>query len=251
MMMAAPVLGLGLALAGAMPAMADHAMGSYAATLNQINNSGASGEVWIDVEGSTATVTLNASGLAETFNGAAYPHVQHIHVGAQGVCPGTEVDANGDGIISTTEGAGSYGGIGTTLSVGGADKSPNAGVDVTVAPSGSTITYKETFELNQETQDSLANGTAVVVVHGLDPATQPAGATAPSDLVPELPLAATSPALCGTLAMQPAGHADTGVAPVGSTTGGVENGMLALGGVLGAAALGGAFVLGRRSTATR
>ena len=40
----------------------------------------------------------------------------------------------------------------------------------------------------------------MVVVHGLDPATLPAAAQSkPSDLVPSLPLAATSPALCGTL----------------------------------------------------
>jgi hypothetical protein len=246
----APALGLALLAITAAPAMADHATGSYSATLNQINNSGASGEVWIDVEGSMATVTLNASGLAAEFDGSPYPHVQHIHVGAQGVCPDMSADANGDGIISTTEGAPSYGGIGTTLSVGDADKSPAAGVDLTVAPSGATIQYMETFEVNQETQDSLANGTAVIVVHGLDPATQPAGATAPSDLVPELPLAATSPALCGALEMQPAGSVDTGVAYPRST-GGTDAGMLALGGVLGAAAIGGTYLLRRRANATR
>ncbi|MFD4422066.1 hypothetical protein ACFWN7_11260 [Agromyces sp. NPDC058484] len=247
----APALGLGLvAMGAAAPAMADHAAGSYSATLNEINNSGASGEAWIDVEGTVATVTLNASNLAAEFDGNPYPHVQHIHIGAQGVCPDMSVDANGDGIISTTEGAPSYGGIGTTLSVGDADKSPAAGTDLTVAPWGATIEYKETFELNQETQDSLANGTAVIVVHGLDPATQPEGATAPSDLVPELPLAATSPALCGALKMQPAGGVDTGVAGTGNT-GGIDAGMLAIGGVIGAAAVGGAYVFARRANATR
>lgn len=246
----APALGLALVAMAAAPAMAADATGSYSSTLNQINNSGASGEVWIDVEGTTATVTLNASGLAAEFDGSPYPHVQHIHVGAQGVCPDMSADTNGDGIISTTEGAPSYGGIGTTLSEGDADKSPATGTDLTVAPSGATIEYMETFELNQETQDALANGTAVIVVHGLDPATQPEGATAPSDLVPTLPLAATSPALCGALKMQPAGSVDTGVAyPM--STGGSDGGMLALGGVLGAAAIGGTYLLRRRGNATR
>lgn len=248
-LMVAPALGLALVAMAAAPATAADATGSYSATLNVINNSGASGEVWIDVEGATATVTLNASGLAAEFDGNPYPHVQHIHVGAQGVCPDISVDENGDGIISTTEGAPSYGGIGTTLSVGDADKSPAAGTNLTVAPSGASVEYMETFELNQETQDSLANGTAVIVVHGLDPATQPEGATAPSDLVPELPLAATSPALCGALEMQPAGSVDTGVAYPGNT-GGNDAGMLALGGVLGLAAIGGMYVL-RRANATR
>lgn len=246
----APILGLALVALAAAPATAADATGSYSTTLGVLNNSGASGEVWIDVEGTTATVTLNASGLAAEFDGAPYPHVQHIHIGAQGVCPDMSADANGDGIISTTEGGPSYGEIGTTLSVGDADKSPAAGTDLTVAPSGATIEYMETFELNQETQDSLADGTAVIVVHGLDPATQPEGATEPSDLVPELPLAATSPALCGALELQAAGSVDTGVA-YPSTTGGPDVGLLALGGVFGAAAIGGTLVLRRRLTATR
>jgi hypothetical protein len=253
MLLLAPALGLGLVALGAGPAMADHAAGSYSATLDEINNSGASGEVWIDVTGAEATVTINATGLAETFDDNPFPHVQHIHIGAQGVCPDMTADESGDGIISTTEGAPFYGDIGTTLSVGGGDKSPDAGLDLTVAPSGSTIEYKETFELNQETQDSLADGTAVVVVHGLDPATQPEGATEPSDLVPELPLAATSPALCGVLAMMPAGGADTGVVTAASSTSGTDStevGFLALGGVLAAIAAGVVYTVRRRATTT-
>ncbi|MDQ4138509.1 MAG: hypothetical protein M3116_06655, partial [Actinomycetota bacterium] len=162
--------------------------------------------------------------------------------------PGMEVDENGDGIISTTEGQPAYGGIGTTLSIGEGNKEPEAGTNLEVAPSGDTIEYKETFELNQETQDSLADGTAVIVVHGLDPATQPEGATEPSDLVPELPLAATSPALCGALEMMPAGGADTGVVTA-SSTGGVDVGGLALGGAFAAAVAFAGAVVFRRQTA--
>jgi hypothetical protein len=250
-LLAAPALGLGLVAMGAGPAMADHAEGSYSVTLGEINNSGASGEVWIDVVGAEATVTITASGLAETFDGNPFPHVQHIHIGAEGVCPDMSADENEDGIISTTEGAPFYGGIGTTLSVGGGDKSADAGLDLTVAPSGPTIDYKETFELNEETQDALEAGTAVVVVHGLDPATQPESALDESDLVPELPLAATSPALCGTLALMPAGGADTGVVSTSSTTESTAGmGFLALGGLLAAAAAGGVYTVRRRATTT-
>jgi hypothetical protein len=250
MLLLPPALALGMVALSAAPAMADHAEGSYGVTLNELNNSGASGEAWIDVVGAEATVTINASGLAAEFDGNPFPHVQHIHIGAEGVCPDMGADENGDGIISTTEGAPFYGGIGTTLSIGDADKSPDAGLDLTVAPSGPSIEYMETFELDQATQDALADGTAVVVVHGLDPATQPEGATEPSDLVPELPLAATSPALCGTLEMQPAGGADTGVVTA-SSTGGSDMSMVALGGMLAVAAAGGAFLVGRRVKATK
>ncbi|WP_210481171.1 hypothetical protein [Naasia sp. SYSU D00948] len=246
----APALAFGLVALSAGPAVAADASGSYGTTLDAINNSGASGEAWVQVQGTTATVTLNASGLAETFGGNPYPHVQHIHVGAQGVCPDMSADSNGDGIISTTEGAPSYGGIGTTLSVGDAGKGPETGTDLAAAPSGSTIQYEETFELNQETQDALAAGTAVIVVHGLDPATQPAAGTSESDLVPELPLAATSPALCGALEVMPAGGVATGVTTA-ERAGVSDAGMLALGGMLAAAAVGAAFVVRRRPTADR
>ncbi|HET7415012.1 MAG TPA: hypothetical protein VFI97_04875 [Arthrobacter sp.] len=243
----APAVALGLtAMAGA-PAMADHATGSYGGPLNEINNSGASGEVWIDVNGSQATVTVETSGLAETFNDAPYPHVQHIHIAAQGTCPTPDADANGDGIVDTVEGLPSYGEIGTTLSLKGSTE-PAAGTDVTVAPSGGSYSYQRTFELNQATQDALANGSGVVVVHGLDPAgLSEAAATAKSNLVPELPLAATSPALCGSLEMMPAGGADTGVTPVDE--GNNTMGMIALGGGLLAAA-GGTFAV-RRNLSNR
>lgn len=249
-LLAAPALGLGLVAMGAAPAMAHDVSGSYSAMLGEINSSGASGEAWIELEGTTATVTLNATGLAAEFDGAAYPHVQHIHIGAQGTCPAPSADTNGDGIISTTEGGPFYGDIGTTLSVGAADKSPAGGLDLAAAPSGATIAYEETFELDHATADALGAGTAVVVVHGLDPATQPESGTSPSDLVPELPLAATSPALCGTLEMQPAGWVDTEVvtaAGVGST--GTELGFVALGGMLVATAVAGVYVVRRRAVA--
>ena len=243
----APAVALGLtAMAGA-PAMADHAEGSYSTTLNQVNNSGATGGAWVNIEGATATVTVEASGLAETFMDAPYPHVQHIHIGAEGVCPTMEDDENGDGIIDTPEGQPSYGEIGTTLSVGDAAKDGSTATDVSVAPSGSSFTYEETFELNEATQDALADGTGVIVVHGLDPANQPAAATETmSSLAPDLPLAATAPALCGALEMEPAGGADTGVAQ--AANGGNEMGMIALGGGLLAAA-GGAYALRRRTAA--
>lgn len=259
--MAVPTLALGaLALSGA-PAMAHEAPAqtgtthSYQATLGQLNGSSASGTVTIDVTGNQAHAVLNVSGLAPTFMDAPFPHVQHIHVGAAGQCPGPAADANGDGVISTTEGAPSYGKIGTTLSTKG-DTSPAAGLDLKVAGQGGSYTIDRTFDLNAETKAALDSGTAVVVVHGLDPATlSAAGQAAKSDLVPSLPLAATSPALCGTLAMgqmiMPVGGADTGVAqqPAG-TAAGTDAGTLALGGGLVlAAAAGGTYVIRRRKAA--
>lgn len=243
--LAVPTLALGaLALSGS-PAMA--ADQSYQSTLNQINGSSASGTITVDVTGNQAHAVLKVSGLAPTFNDAPYPHVQHIHGGAQGVCPAPGADANGDGVISTTEGNPSYGEIVTTLSTSG-DTSPAAGLDLKVAGQGASYTVDRTFELNADTKAALEAGTAVVVVHGLDPATLSKEAqAAKSDLVPSLPLAATSPALCGTLQAgqmtMPVGGADTGV-----TEGTNDAGALALGGGLVlAAAAAGTYVVRRRN----
>ncbi|ASD24172.1 hypothetical protein B7495_18660 (plasmid) [Cryobacterium sp. LW097] len=244
-----PALALGVAVLTSGPAVAATGDASYQGTLDSINGSNGSGTISIQVSGDQATVTETVSGLAETFDGKPYPHVQHIHIGAQGVCPTTAADTDGDGVISTTEGQPSYGEIGTTLSTSG-DTSPAAGTDLTVAGMGASFTYNRTFTLDAATAASLEAGTAVVVVHGLDPATlSQAAQDAPSDLVPSLPLAATSPALCGALSASqsnmPNGGVETGG---GSTSSGADIGLLALGaGFLTAA--GGALVVRRRLAA--
>ncbi|MDT7577100.1 MAG: hypothetical protein QOH17_3433 [Pseudonocardiales bacterium] len=247
----APAVAIGVA-ALAMPAASAAApAGSYQATLNALNKSSGSGTVTLALSGSQATITEHVSGLAATFGGKPYPHVQHIHIGAKGSCPTTAADVNKDGVISTTDGAPFYGGIGTTLSTSG-DTSPAAGTTLTVAPSGASFDYKRTITLDAKTLASLTAGKAVVVVHGLDPATLSKQAQGEkSDLVPALPLAATSPALCGTLVASqmkvvPGGPAATGG---GSTAGTQHEGLLGVGGALVAAgALAGGFALRRRTS---
>jgi hypothetical protein len=236
------VAAVGLALTPT-AAFADHANGTYQTTLDPLNGSSGSGTATISVTGDRANVKVSWSGLPETFDGAPYPHVQHIHIGEQGTCPTPDADSNGDGVISTTEGQPSYGPIGTTLSLEG-DTSPAAGTDLKVAPGGSSVEYDRTFTLSEDTLDELAAGTGVIVVHGLDPNTlSKEAAEAKSDLVPSLPLAATSPALCGALSGMPSG----GVATGGGDTSGVENaGLLGAGGGLLAAAAVGGFLVRRR-----
>ena len=251
LLIAAPSIAMGIAVM-AMPGIASAAdSSSYQAQLNALNGSGASGTVMLQLSGDQLTVTEKVTGLAETFNGAPYPHVQHIHIGAKGECPTPAADTDGDGVISTTEGGPSYGAIGTTLSTSG-DTSPAAGTTLTVAPSGGSFDYNRTFTVDAATMDSLKAGTAVVVVHGLDPATLPAAAQSkPSDLVPSLPLAATSPALCGALTASQMGSMPSGAAATGggSTSGVEDQGLLVLGGgLLAAGAAAGGLALRRRSS---
>ena len=228
---------LPFAVAASSPAAADSGT-SYQTTLNPLNHSSGSGMATVTVHGGTADVHVSWSGLPATFNGGPYPHVQHIHIAGKGQCPTTAADKNGDGVISTTEGGPAYGGIGTTLSTKG-DTSPKAGTNIKIAPGGGSTSYSRTIQLSSATLSSLRSGTGVVVVHGLDPATLSKKAQGEkSDLVPSLPLAATSPALCGTLSAMPSGGVNTGT---GSTAGAEDTGALALGG--GLLALGGGMLV--------
>lgn len=224
-------------------ASADHANGTYQTTLDPLNGSNGSGMATISVTGDQATVDLSWSGLPETFQDNPYPHVQHIHIGAEGTCPSPDADANGDGIVDTVEGQPAYGDIGTTLSLKG-DTSPGAGTNIKIAPGGSSVDYSRTITLSEDTLDALAGGTGVIVVHGLDPATlSEEAANAKSNLVPELPLAATAPALCGALSGMPTGGVETG----GGDTGGLEHeGLLGIGGGLLAAGAVSGVMLRRR-----
>jgi hypothetical protein len=196
-------------------AQAAGASTSYEANLQALNGSSASGTLMLTLNGDQATITEHASGLAATFSGKPYPHVQHIHIGAKGTCPTASADTNGDAVVSTTEGGPFYGNIGATLSTSG-PTTPASGTVLTIAPSGATIDYSRTFTLDAATVSSIQENTGVIVVHGLDPATLSAKAQAEkSDLVPALPLAATSPALCGALVAAqttavPGGGAATG-----------------------------------------
>lgn len=252
----APVLALAaLSMSGGAAMAADGDTTTYEANLGAINGSNATGSVWITLTGDQATVTENVSGLAATFDGAPYPHVQHIHIEGAGVCPAPSADTNGDGVISTTEGGPSYGKIGTTLSTSG-DTSDKAALDLAVGGMGASYKYERTFTMNAATVTALKAGTGVVVVHGLDPATlSAAGQAAKSDLVPTLPLAATSPALCGTLAVSqmaamPGGAPGTGVttqvAPANASTS-PEVAWFAGGGALVLAA-GAALAINRKKT---
>ncbi len=231
----------------AMAAPATAATGSsYQTTLNPLNKSTGSGMATVSLNGNQAVVKVSWTGLASTFGGGPYPHVQHIHIGGQGACPTIADDKNNDGVISTTEGGPAYGGIGTTLSTKG-DTSPAAGTDIKIAPSGGSTSYSRSINLSSDTVSSLKSGKAVVVVHGLDPATLSEKAqNEKSDLVPSLPLAATSPALCGVLTSMPSGGVATGT---GSTSGVEDLGLLAAGG--GLLAAGGVLLASRKRVTAR
>jgi hypothetical protein len=250
LLLLAPAAAIGAVAFAAQPAGASSTQSSsYQATLNPValSHVSGSGDFTMQLNGSTATITEHVSGLASTFGGKPYPHVQHIHINGQGQCPTASADTSHDGLLSTTEGGPAYGAIGTTLSTSG-DTSPKAGTTLTVAPSGGSFTYHRTFSLDAATMAAVKNGKAVIVVHGLDPATLSKKVQGEkSDLVPSLPLAATSPALCGAVTASQMSSTPVGSSPTGGGSTAVlqDEGLLIAGGVLVLGA-GGAFVARRR-----
>ncbi len=137
---------------------------TYQATLAPLNNSGASGNATVTVNGNQATVNIESSGLVP-----GKPHPQHIHVGGQNVCPPASADANGDGITTVAEGMPFYGGIKVSLTTQG-DVSMNSGMAAErfpMADANGNVSYSRTFTLPQGvTASDIANG--VVVQHGLN-----------------------------------------------------------------------------------
>lgn len=213
-LLAAPLVGAPAALAQSSGTR------TYTANLAPVPLNGANGgggTLTLTLNGTTAQITEDVHGLASTFMGKPYPHVQHIHGLAMGTCPSASADANHDGVISTPEAQPDYGAIQTTLSTSG-DTSPAAGTNTSIAPSGSSFHYSRTIQLDSSTMQAINANNAVIVVHGLDPATAAkAATTTKSSLVPSLPLAATAPALCGKLVAASAATPSNGTSSTGST----------------------------------
>lgn len=243
----APALSLVALMAFAGSAHA--ADGSTQAQLKALNGSNASGTATVTVSGNKLTVKMAAQGLLPD-----QPHAAHIHfaAAARHECPIASDDTNGDGNINTTEGAPAYGDVVVSLTKTG-DTSPDSVLAVDrfdTAPGGKISYERGSIQVNDEVAQAVADGEAVVVIHGVDYNDNGKydGKTK-SDLDPKLPTEATDPAICGVLAISqmgstPAGGIETGS---GSTTGTESEGLIALGGV---AMLGGLMLAGRRRFAS-
>lgn len=202
---------------------------TFTADLSELNGSGVSGTADLAVDGTSVDVTITASGLAP-----GQPHAQHIHgvIGETSACPTPDADSDGDGLVSTAEGVPFYGGIQASLTTEG-DTSADSGLAVDrfpVAGDDGSVTYTRTFDLPQEVADDLGN--LHIVVHGID--LDDSGAydgDAVSSLDDSLPLEATIPAACGTLAAMPSGGVATGAG--GTATGSASTMAIAAIGLLG------------------
>jgi hypothetical protein len=220
-------------------ASAHEGASSYQADLGTLNQSGVTGTGMVTLDGNTATVMIEATGLL-----AGAPHAQHFHIGAQGTCPTDAANTDGDAFLSTTEGAPFYGAIGTSLTLTG-DTSPDSGLAVDRFPTaeGGSFAYNRTLEVSDDVHKAFEAGTAVLVVHGFDEnGSGTYDGDVKSDLDPALPQEATAPVACGALNTAQMGTAPSGGAETGAgSTAGIENqGAIGVGALaaVGAAAAG-------------
>lgn len=206
----------GLVLTGSATAVADQSGDRHSDQgrslsifkLDELNDTGARGIGIVKLDGNEADVRIFAAGLLPD-----HPHAQHFHIEGAGQCPTEEADTNDDGIISTVEGRPDYGAIGTSLTTTG-DTSPASGLAVERFPTASNgfVRYDRTFTVSDAAAESLRNGNAVIVLHGIDANdTGTYDGDAPSELNPALPLEATAPAACGNQTLLVGAGADRGL----------------------------------------
>jgi serine/threonine protein kinase len=155
-----------------------------------------SGTAAISLRGDTATVTVDATGLVDA------PHQMHIHAFGMGICPPASAGHlyNGHLAISTTDGLKYYGPMAVALTLSG-DTSMDSMLAMSRYPSTGTIHYQRTIAISTATATAIRNGTAVVVVHGIDydHSGHYDNVLNRSELSSTLTQDATAPALCGTL----------------------------------------------------
>jgi len=141
---------------------------TFTAQLTALNNSGVSGQATVTVEGDQFTVRVDAQGTA-----AERVHAQHIHgfAGESSSCPSAAADTSGDGFISVSEGAPSYGGILVPLD-GSLDEAEGLG-DLDTFPTGDgSYSYERSIMTgdlavnNDQSFDDLRLGDHAIVVHG-------------------------------------------------------------------------------------
>lgn len=173
------------------------------ANLNPLNNSPVQGRAEVIVDGRNLEVSVDARRLLK-----GMPHAQHIHFGKQArhECPTVRDDDNHDHRLNTVEGTPAYGPVRVSLTKRG-DTSPASTLAVNRFPTapGRQIHYDRDIKVGSALANKIANGKAVVVIHGIDyngNGKYDFRGAGKSELDPALPAEATDPVTCGVLKVQ-------------------------------------------------
>ncbi|MGH3650585.1 MAG: CHRD domain-containing protein [Acidimicrobiia bacterium] len=213
------------------PAYGAHEGTAYEAQLEEINNSGATGEAYVEVseDGETMSVDITASG----FN-LDSPHAMHIHAIVDGdnvtasSCPTMSADADGDGVVDVVEGVPFYGAVQVSLTTEG-DTSADSALAVERFPASTELEYSRSgIAIPEALKPNLDK--VHIVVHGLDEngnGTLDMDQEIRSSLTDDLPREATAPALCGELTAFAQGAVQTGAG--GTADNGTSWAMMAAG----------------------
>lgn len=199
------------------------------------NNVSGSGELWVTLVGNRAKFTLQVGGLLSNA-----PHAGILYANAGGKCPSAAhaADNNGHKAVTMTDAAPLLGAPGTALTVSG-----STGADSALAldryPKAGAYTYSRTFDIDPKVASAVKNGTAVMVVDGID-YNRNGKYDNVLGMTSGVPAEGAAPALCGPFVasqMQsvPAGSANTGGGPADSPTALAGFGVLSLLGAAGAA----------------
>jgi hypothetical protein len=173
------------------------------ARLVPLNNSGVGGVATVNVDGRDLNIRVNAGNLLR-----GMPHAQHIHFGAQAAheCPTVSLDGNKDHRLNTAEGLPAYGPVRVSLTTRGATGVGSAlAVNRFPTADNGWIRYERETTTRQRIARGIANGEAVVVIHGIDynhNGKYDFRGAGKSELDPKLPAEATDPVTCGLLRVQ-------------------------------------------------
>jgi hypothetical protein len=194
------------AVSGSSPSSPASPLEASSATLGAVptNHVTGSGTATVQLRGSTATITLDTTGL---LNGS--PHLAHIHGLGTGKCP-TAANArlhNGHLAISTGDAIRLYGSTLTSFTEWGSTSGAvPTNIDMNRYPASGNIRYRRTMTVSKLVTDLIRDRDAVIIVHGIDYDDNHIydfPALGVSDLDKTLPGEATAPALCGPLRPAP------------------------------------------------
>ncbi len=222
---------LGSSLALGLPVASAHSSGAMGqektvelhASLQELNDSGASGSASAVVRNKLIrSFEVSAHGLSPEA-----PHAMHIHYGddARNECPTMEMDAastrtDGTPRLSTADGLPAYGPIVVSLTTTG-DTTPASALAVSRFPTSSdgmldysrkNIKFTDVAGTGypgaggtgtaKQIAEAIRDGEGVVVIHGVDynhNGEYDFASAGESELDPSLPAEATDPAACGVL----------------------------------------------------